>query len=250
MFHALLLALAAAAAGNWLLTAVPHLLAAHDPAGDACHGQVLFVESIRWLGIPWGLRTCAAGLRRAGFRGRVRYWRWHRTWRGLLVLPAILDARLLERRAERLARYVTRCRRRNPDRPVYLIGYSAGGYVVVRALERLDGDVRVDGAALLAAAVDPRRDMTAACRNVTGRLVVCSSSADWLIIGLGTAIFGTGDRRHTPSMGMLGSLAPAPGNLAALRWRPGWITLGHWGGHFAAAAKGFVAHKLAPLLLR
>ena len=86
-----------------------------EPHDRTRAGLVVFVESIRWLGVPWGMRSVAAGLRDAGFRGRFLYWRWHATWRGCLVLPAIADGKLLEREAGRLAAFLARCRRRRSD---------------------------------------------------------------------------------------------------------------------------------------
>lgn len=219
--------------------------------GDSRQGLVIFVESIRWLNIRWGMRSTAEGLRRGGFRGEFRYHRWHETWRGLLVLPAIMDSAMLERRAAALAERIVRQRRRHPRRPLHVIGYSCGGYVAVRALELLPEDIHVDSAALIAAAVNPWRDLAPAARHVAGRLVVSSSVLDWLIVGVGTLVFGTGDRRHTFSLGMLGARRrPLPANGTDLRWRPGFARMGNLGGHFCATAAPFIRKRLAPELLK
>ena len=77
-----------------------------DRRGDADKGLVIFSESIRWMGVRWGFRSVSAGLRQAGFAGEIRYWRWHATWRGGLVLPAIMDSRLLEAQARQLAEFI------------------------------------------------------------------------------------------------------------------------------------------------
>lgn len=229
-----------------VLSVGPHLWARRDITGCEADGVVLFVESVRWLGIRWGMRTAAGGLRRAGFTGQFVYWRWHATWRGCLVVPAIVDRRLFEREARKLADDITRRRREHPDRPIYLIGYSAGAFVAVRALEMLDADVRVDAAALLAPAISPWRAMRAACDRLERPIVVCSSLCDWLIVGLGTVIFGTADGRHVPSMGMIGPRGA--GCVRSVPWRLGAIRHGHWGGHFSASAAGFVQHYVAPAM--
>jgi hypothetical protein len=215
--------------------------------GSASAGVAVFVESVRWLGVRWGLRTTARGLRQAGFRGRLLYWRWHATWRGWLVLPALMDASLLEREAVRLARFLERLKRRRPRRPVYLIGYSCGAYVAVRALEMMSEGACVDGAAALAGAFSPGRDLSAASRRVRRRLVVCSSPLDWCIIGLGTLVFRTADGQHTPSAGMVGTRR-AGRRVLQIRWRPGMVRVGYWGGHFAASCAGFVRDHVAPAL--
>lgn len=224
------------------------------PRGDAEKGLVIFVESIRWLGVRWGLSTCERGLRKAGFAGEMLYWRWHAAWRGWLVVPAIVDRGMLEAQARRLADFIAQRRRSDPDRPIYLIGYSCGGYVAVRALELLDESVRVDAAVALAGAFSPRRDLSAAAARIRDRLIVCSSPLDWLIIGLGTLLLGTGDRRHVLSAGMVGlrgpprSEADPTGRVVEIRWRPALIALGYFGGHFTAPAAGFITHHLAPAM--
>jgi hypothetical protein len=231
-----------------------------DRGGAAAGGVVIFVESIRWLGIRWGLRSVTAGFRRAGFGGEVLYWRWHATWRGWLVLPAIMDASRLEQEARRLAELIVARRRERPDAPIHLVGYSCGGYIAVRALELLPSDVTVDAAALLAPAMDPRRDLAAARSRLAGPLVVVSSLLDWFIVGLGTLAFGTGDRKHTPSAGMVGlrgagregtrdgGCGDAAGRVVEIRWGPGLVRFGHLGGHFGAPTAGFVRRCVAPAM--
>ena len=228
----------------------PHFWTRRDRGGDASAGIVIFVESVRWLGVRWGMRTVAAGLRSAGFGGEFLYWRWHRGWRGWLVLPAIRDGRMLERQARRLADFIAGCRRRCPDRPIYLIGYSAGGFVAVRALELLDDNIRVDAAATLAGAFARDRDLGQACEHVAGKLTVCSSLCDCFIAGLGTLLFGTADGRHAASAGMMGLSAWPASNpqVRQIRWRPGMIALGYWGEHFSASSAGFVRRCVAPAL--
>jgi len=228
-----------------VFVAVRELFRPRDDGGDAGAGLVIFVESIRWLGVRWGIRSVSAGLRRAGFLakdGEFLYWRWHATWRGWLVLPVIMDAGLLEAQARRLAAFVVEQSRVRPGRPISLIGYSCGGYVTVRALELLPPEVSVRSVVLLAAACDPRRDLRDACSRVQGRVVNVSSWLDWLILGVGTLLFGTGDRRHAVSAGLCGFRAShRPSNLVERRWRPAMLRHGHFGGHFSASSSWLMA---------
>ena len=225
--------------------AARHLCTRCQPAGNDEKGLVIFAESIRWLGVRWGAAAVAAGLRDAGFEGRFLYWPWHTWWQGTLVLPAILARGMLEREARKLAGFIAARRREHPRRPIYLIGYSCGAFVAIRALELLDEDVQVDSAAMLAGAFDPRRDLSGACARVTGPVVVTSSLADWLILGLGTLVFGTGDRRHRLSAGMVGLSRQDDAKIVEIRWRPHMIRSGHWGSHFSASARGFIARHVA-----
>lgn len=222
-------------------------LARRDPGGDASHGHVVFCESIRWLNIPWGASTTAAGLRRAGYRGEFEYWRWHSGWQGSLVLPAIMNRGLLERQAQRLAEYLAAQRAEHPDRPLYVVGYSCGTFIAVRALELLPEGVQVDGLALIAGAFSPKRDLNPAADRVKGRIVVCSSVCDGIVL-LGTSLVGTADRKWTPSIGAIGYRGPACAKVHEIRWRPGMIGLGWLGEHFTAPATRLIAKHVWPML--
>lgn len=228
----------------------PHFWTRADRGGDKDKGLVIFVEPVRWLSVRWGMRPAAAGLRDAGFEGEFLYWRWHATWRGWLVLPAIMDRAMLERQARKLAEFIADRRREHPDGPIFLIGYSCGGYVAVRAMELLPDGLRVHAAATLAGVFAPSRDLAPACDRVRGKLVVCSSFLDCLIAGLGTLVFGTADRKHVLSAGMVGvrKRANEDPRIVQVRWRPSMIRSGHWGGHFSAAARGFIRRYVAPQL--
>ena len=214
-------------------------------------GLVIFTESIRWLGVRWGLGPMRQGLRRAGIDAEVLYWRWHETWRGWTVLPAIMDQPMLHREAQRLADFIATTRREHPNRPIYLMGYSCGAFVALRALELLPTDVQVDAVVFLAAAFDPDHDLTAAMSRVRGNIVNCSSVLDFLIVGAGTCLFGTADRTFGPSAGMVG-LRHASANdprVVQVRWGPGMMAQGYFGDHFTVAAPEFVARHVAPLLM-
>lgn len=227
------------------------LASSASPPITACpHGLTIYVESIRWMGVRWGMNGVRNGLAAAGYRGDFLYWRWHSTWRAITVLPAIMDAPLLEAQARRLADYLVAHRAANPHSPLHLVGYSAGGYIALRALEILPPDIQVDNAVLMAAAVDPLHDLTAALPHVRHRFVNSSSLLDCIVLGLGTTLFGTGERRHTPSAGMIGLLhrtARDP-KIVQLRWRPSMIATLNFGGHFTGAATHYVTQHIAPLM--
>ncbi|MFB3893873.1 MAG: hypothetical protein ACE15C_17820 [Phycisphaerae bacterium] len=243
---------------HFLLSMIPNLLLYLRPAarGDARAGLVVFVEGIRWLSVEWDSRPVLAGLRRAGFRGELVYRRWHSTWRAWLVLPAIMDRRLIEREAAKLADFIAAERRSNPARPLYAVACSAGSAVMLRALEMLPAGVAVTAGAILAGAFDPRRDLAPAMAHVAGNLVVTSSLGDWLLLGLGTLLSGTADGRHTPSAGMIGlrgrfagrsdDARSAEARIVEIKWRPTMVALGHLGGHFTSPT--VIARYVAPAM--
>jgi alpha-beta hydrolase superfamily lysophospholipase len=165
----------------------------------------------------------------------------------MLVLPALMDRRLLEEEARRLAAHLAAARKHSARRAIYLFGYSCGAYVALRALELLPAGVEVEAAGLLAPAFRPGRDLGPALAHVRGRIVCVSSLADCLILGAGTLVFGTADRAHAPSAGMVGlrHSSARDGRVVQVRWHPAMAALGWFGSHFTAAAPGLIANRVA-----
>jgi len=235
-------------------TMVECFLTPRDPGGDPTKGLMVFAESTRWLSVPWGKRTCARGLRKAGFTGEFRYWSWHAAWRAWLVLPLLADGTHTERRARELATFLREQRLAHPERPMHLMGYSAGGFIAVRALELLaaeaeagESPIEVDSLVLLAAAFWPGRDLNPASRCVRGVIVNSTSPID-VIVGLGTCITGTCDRHFSPSIGSRGYRGQPCDKVVSLRWKASLIRQGHIGSHFTAAATNFIEKTIAPIV--
>lgn len=233
----ILIAAGALILAQFLLAVWPSVfLRRFRPAGRRpAEGLVIFVEGIRWLNFVWDRHCLLAGLRQAGFGGDFLYWRWHATWRALLVLPVIAGRLLLEREARRLADFIQR--EFSKGRPIYLMGSSCGGYLTIRVLELLPPEVRVQSAAVLAGALSPWRDLAPALERVEHRLIVTASRGDWMILGLLTILGGTADRRHVAAMGMMGPRRPGEhAKLRVIRFDP--TTVRDWllGGHFTTPA--------------
>lgn len=242
-----LIAVAAIVVGQFTLSIGPMFWSRrYNHAGQTPdRGTVIFVEGIRWLNIVWDRHALLAGLRQSGFEGNFRYWRWHETWRALLLLPVIRDHAMLERRAAELAAVVAA--EVAKGRPVYLVGCSCGGYLAIRTLELLPEGVQVTSALILAGAFSPGRDLTPALSHVRDRLVITASLGDWLILGLLTTISGTADGKHTPSIGMLGPRnAPTSDKLRVIRYDSSTVKDWVLGGHFTTAA--MVRHHLVPAM--
>jgi hypothetical protein len=217
-----------------------------DDGGDEAAGLVIFAESLRWLGNRWGMDATAAGLRKAGYKGKFLFWQWHETWRGMTVLPAIMDSRMLQCEAQKLADFIIAQWRQRPETPIYVMGYSCGGFVATRAVELLPEGVSVESLTLLAGAFSPWRDLNNAAGHVRGNIIVSSSYFDAIIIGLGTLVFGTADRKFTPSIGSLGYRGPACEKVIDLRWKPTMLHEGNWGDHFSAPATDYIRKWIAP----
>ena len=232
----------------------PHLWLRRYVGGELSRGLAIWVEPIRFPGWPWGERTIPCGLQRAGYEGRFLYWKWHSAWRACLVLPVLLDRNSMEREATRLADFIAEHRREHPQTPIYLMGYSCGAFVALRALEILPDGVGVESASLMAGTFDPRHDLSIALSHVDGKLIVCASALDFVISGFATLVFGAADRVHTPAIGMLGAMeragfqAARHPKLAQIHWRPGMIREGLFGMHDWCMGAHFAAKYLAPAM--
>jgi pimeloyl-ACP methyl ester carboxylesterase len=223
------------------------------PAGQEGAGLVLVADGIGGMnlvgtalqyvlpqaGLPHALRVIPWG---HGFG------RWHTD----LTNVENHAARALELAAEAEAFRLAR-----PGAPVFLIGKSGGCGVIVRALETLP-ECSIERAVLLAPALSPSYDLTRALRAVRQELVVFWSPLDVFVLGLGTRIFGTIDRRRTVSAGLVGFRQPETlddagraqyAKLRQVRWHPRMAPTGNLGGHVGPDLPGFLRAYVAPLLV-
>jgi hypothetical protein len=163
--------------------------------------------------------------------------------------------------AARLAELIGRFRASQAGFPVFLVGKSGGSGIVVKALEQLEVG-SVERVVLLAPALSPDYDLSAALRAVVRDLVVFWSPLDVFLLGLGTRIFGTADRVKTHSAGMTGFRVPvfpagsSPesecarlyAKLHQVRWSARMAATGHLGGHFGPDSPFFLKSYVVPLL--
>ncbi len=215
-------------------------------------GIIFFAEAARWLCVRWSFVRVARGLAAGGVHASIELFRWSTGWRGFLAIPALMSHALMQRRGQRLAEKIVRYQQRYPDRPVDLIGYSCGAYVVLVALKSLPPDVTVRTAVLLAATVSPDYDLTVALRHISGRLVYVHSRGDWLINGLGPLLFGTADRKHALAAGTVGfRRRPADDvtdRLIRVAYNRRFARSGYLGDHFTVASSGLARDHLAAWL--
>lgn len=215
-------------------------------------GVVFFAEAARWLCIRWGFARVARGLDAGGVRGSIELFRWSRGWRGFLAIPSLWSGAHMRARGQRLAEKIARYRQQYPERPVHVIGYSCGAYVVVSALECLPKGVSVSKAILLAPTISPGYDLSTALGHVGERMICFHSYGDWVINGIGPLLFGTADRRHCLSAGMVGFRPAAGGGsdrMLDVRHGMRFLRWGYLGDHFTVAgsglAKGYLAGEIA-----
>jgi pimeloyl-ACP methyl ester carboxylesterase len=160
--------------------------------------------------------------------------------------------------AQAIAAEVESFRASKPGAPVFLIGKSGGSGVIVRALEALP-DESIERAILLAPALSPSYDLSFALRALRTEMVVFWSPLDVFVLGVGTRIFGTIDRRRMVSAGLVGFQRPDSlddagkaqyAKLRQVRWHPRMSRTGYMGGHVGLDLPAFLKAYVAPLLVR
>ncbi len=145
-----------------------------------------------------------------------------------------------------------------PGCPVFVVAKSGGSGVAVKALELLDEEA-VERVVLLAPALSPSYDLTAALCAVRREMVVFWSPLDLLVLGAGTRLFGTIDRVRTIGAGLVGFRLPPVnaanaarhreyGKLRQVRWHPRMAASGNLGGHMGPDSPFFLRKYVVPLL--
>ncbi len=174
--------------------------------------------------------------------------RWH---------ADLTDTANHRRWSEAVAAEVVAWREHHPSAQVYLVGKSGGAWIMVKALESLP-EGAVEAAVLLAPALSPGYDLAPALRAVRREVVAFWSPLDVVILGAGTWAFGTIDRVHSASAGLLGFREPSPplgragpigpARLRQVRWRPAMALKGYLGGHVGPDSPAFLRAYVVPLL--
>lgn len=161
-----------------------------------------------------------------------------------------------ERQAAKLADRIQSFRTANPDVTIHVVAYSGGCGVALWACERLRPEVGVETLLLVCPAVSPTFNLAPALQNVR-RCYALVSRKDSIILGVGTSIFGTTDRKFSSSAGRLGFRRPTGlsredeacyDRLRQIEWSPDLRRLGNLGGHAGWASVAFLREHLVSLL--
>ena len=198
------------------------------------------------------------GLVAGGMPGAVKVFNWGLPFPGgYLANLTRLDRN--RRRAKDIAAEICRYQDQYPHRPVHVVAHSGGCGVAVFALEALPEGREVDSLVLLAGAISPTYDLRGALRKSRQGILNAYSHKDWLVLGLGTRLFGTTDRQFCEGCGKVGFVRPADLNgdgylydkLEQLAWQPHMMSqCRHWGGHISSAAEEYLARYIAPWMMR
>ena len=176
---------------------------------------------------------------------------------GFLVNLTALERN--RRQARKLAHRIVQYQDAFPNRPVHLIGHSGGAGIALLALDALPQGRRVTAAYLLGAAVSPDHDLTPALEHTELGIWNFYSPKDLGFLAVGTSVFGTMDRTHTPAAGATGFRTPphlgqAGQDLYAAKLHQAphnrrMARAGSDGSHFGWARPRFAKNWLARMIL-
>ena len=147
-------------------------------------------------------------------------------------------------------------RRQHPDTRIHVLAFSGGAGIAIFGLEALRGRALIDTLILACPAVSQAYNLAPALRAVQ-RCYALTSHRDSVILGLGTRIFGTTDRKFESAAGRVGFCIPLDASkgdaevyarMRQVRWTSDLKKLGHPGGHTGWASPKLLRRHLLPLL--
>lgn len=194
-------------------------------------------------------------IREEGINLGTVYFRWQ--W----GLPGEIFTDLMWIRRNRvmgakLARKLLAHKRAFPESTIHMMAFSGGAGIAVFALEHLRKHAIIETLILACPALSPDFNLAPALANVT-RCYALTSRKDTGILGWGTRILGTTDRRFTRAAGCVGFRLPVGATveqashyerLREVTWSPDLIAAGHSGGHTGWVSVSLLRRHVLPLL--
>lgn len=216
---------------------------------QADHGLVWILPGIE--GGPAAFSWAHAGLRAGGVKSAIHIFDWERPGR---PLDNLTDYEGNLKKAADIADNIREYRESHATQPIDVVGYSGGGGLAIMVAEALPDDVRIRNLILAQAAISPGYDLTKAASHVAGKIINFYCPSDWMVLGLGTRVFGTVDRKESDSAGMVSfkvkpDFSPLAGKLVQHPWTLKWMRSGHFGTHLGILTHGWNRDYVAPYLL-
>ena len=197
-------------------------------------------------------RMLVQGLAQGGIDADFRIYDWTGDEAGMLALS---DVKLHETESTKVAAMIRDYRHAHPDDQIILTTHSAGAGIAAWALARLPEDVSIDTWVMLAPALTPKFDLSAALVHVKGRAFAFTSMNDIIVLGAGTRLMGTVDRVKTDAAGRVGFIRPDNASaeqyqkLVAVPYDSAWMRFDNFGDHIGPMMRPFAKHVIAPTLL-
>jgi len=200
------------------------------------------------------------GLADGGVRGAIRVFNWGLPFPGG-YLANLTRADRNRRRALDIAGEIVRYQDVYPGRPVHLVAQSGGAGVAIFTAEQLPEGRTIDGIVLLGGAMSPRYNLSKAMAKTRKGILNSYSPRDFMILNLGTRMFGTTDRRFSAACGCVGferpegltaeDVAMYETKLQQLAWCNEMAeTSQNWGGHFSSGGEAYLARYVSPWVKR
>ncbi len=203
--------------------------------------------------VVW-LRDAYRAFRDAGVSRAIYIFDWERATGGLSNLVDYPGNRArAAATAERIAAYM----RQHPQAVVDFVAYSGGAGIAVFTAEALPDDVRIRNIVIAQGALSPSYDLGPALARMSGRMINHYCESDWWVLGAGTTVWGTMDRKHTSAAGRVGfdPNAALPDwatsdRLVQQRWElDDLMDTGHVGGHIGMLGYAWNKAHVAPHLV-
>ena len=171
---------------------------------------------------------------------------WTESW---WALKNLHDREGHQRAAAKLAGKLQQPIEANPSPVNILIGHSTGAMVILDILPLLPEGL-IHQAWLLNAAVSCGYDLTPALPG-TQKLINVYSKNDWIVLNLGTKLFGTADGNREASAGHQPFDGPGSDHprLEQLPYDSAWAKTGHLGLHTTFIFKAFSRDVLLPMIV-
>ena len=221
------------------------------------HGYVFYLDGAGGGGLltNWGTGV-REGLTLAKYPGDFANFPWQ-TGLGVAADQGA-SVEYKREKAAAVARQIREYINSHPDKPVNIVGLSAGTAVAAFALEALPENYAVENVVLLGSSLSSHYDMTTALRRVRNRLYVFTSEKD-AALAPALSMPDTAARPlraasppalqafHLPASGGV-ETKRLYGKISNIEWRPEFARDGNYGGHTDAVNANFVRDYIAPLL--
>jgi pimeloyl-ACP methyl ester carboxylesterase len=202
-------------------------------------------------GPRWCDRRMLAGLCDGGVKANTVIYDWTEHDPGIDALRGYARN---HREAKKIAGMIAAHAAADPDSPIYLTAHSGGCALAVWALENLPASVKVRTVVLIAPALSPGYDLTAALRHVEGKTLVFCSTLDVVVLYSGTKLFGTMDGVQSAAAGFAGFVQPPSADplmyrkLVQFQYQNDWARYFDFGDHIGGMSLPFAKAVLAPLI--
>jgi hypothetical protein len=218
------------------------------PALSTDSGTLIHV--VGWDGPCRADRNFLCALRDGGCPMAMETFDWTGGWRSITAMwraqHSLVPARELAARIESIWQL-------HPGQPISITADSSGCGVALAAIASLPPEIRLRTVVLSSPALSPGYDLRPALGHINGEMISFNSTRDFVILCLGTTVFGTVDNHHTPAAGRAGFIVPPSQpvytKLRQIPYDRAWSAeYGHTGGHAQALSPKFARAMIAPLL--